>query len=136
MKLLVAMDASSFAKAALDKALELAAPCKAQVVVLSVVPNLGIVEEMPQKLVDRLKREAESVLAEAKDRAAKAGVTVETLLQSGTSPADTILDAAAKAKADLIVIGHRGSSNLERFLIGSVAHALVTYAPCSVLVVK
>lgn len=136
MKFLVAMDESSFAKVALNKALELAAECKAQVVVLTVIPNLGVVEEMPEKLVQRLEREAGDVLAWAKEQAAKAGVSVETRLESGTSPADTILDAAASIKADFIVIGHRGSTNLERFLIGSVAHALVTYAPCSVLVVK
>ena len=136
MKFLVAMDESSFARAALDKALELAAPCKAEVVVLSVVPNLGVVEEMPDKLVQRLKRETEAVLEKAYDQAIKAGVMAETRLASGVSPADTILEAANSVGADVIFIGHRGSTNLERFLIGSVAHALVTYAPCSVMVVK
>ena len=136
MKILVAMDDSSFAKAALNKALELAAPCKANITVVSVVPNLGVVEEMPQKLVDKLERETEAALAEAYDKAIKAGVSAETKLLHGASPADAILEAAKLAKADMIVIGSRGKTKVDRFLVGSVANALVTYAPCSVLVVK
>jgi nucleotide-binding universal stress UspA family protein len=34
------------------------------------------------------------------------------------------------------VLGHKSKSGLERLLIGSVAGKVVTYAPCSVLVVR
>lgn len=136
MKLMVALDNSGFAQAALAKALELAAPCKADLVMLSVVPNVGVVEEMPQKLVDKLVKDAEAVLAAAYDKAAKAGVAAETKLVRGASPADAILEAAEAIGCDMIVVGHRGATNLERFLIGSVARTLVAHATCSVLVVK
>jgi len=34
------------------------------------------------------------------------------------------------------VVGHKGKSNLERFLVGSVAQQVVAHAGTSVLVVK
>jgi nucleotide-binding universal stress UspA family protein len=37
---------------------------------------------------------------------------------------------------DLIVIGTRGSSGLKKMLLGSAASGIVTYATCSVMVVK
>ncbi|WP_285906044.1 universal stress protein [Pseudodesulfovibrio pelocollis] len=136
MIILVAMDDSGFARAALEQALKMAAPVKAEVVALSVVPNVGVVEGMQDTMVARLEREAASLMDEASTTGSKQGVTVRTRVASGVSPANTIIDVAKEIKADLIVVGHRGKSNLEKFLIGSVTNALVTYAPCSVLVVK
>jgi len=40
------------------------------------------------------------------------------------------------ARADLIVIGSRGLGAKTRSFIGSTASKVVTYAPCSVMVVK
>lgn len=136
MVILVALDESSFAKAALEKALELAAPGKAEVVALSVVPLPGVVEGAQDRLISRFEREAKTLMDEAKALADSHGLSLKARVESGISPADTILDVAKEIGANLIVVGHRGKSNLERFLIGSVASALVTYAPCSVLVVK
>ncbi|MFH1914621.1 MAG: universal stress protein [Pseudomonadota bacterium] len=136
MIILVAMDDSGFARAALEQALKIAAPVKAEVVALSVVPHTGLVEGMQDTMIARLEREAASLMDEAGTAGNKQGVKIKTRVESGISPANTILDVAKDIKADLIVVGHRGKSNLERFLIGSVTNALVTYAPCSVLVVK
>jgi nucleotide-binding universal stress UspA family protein len=136
MVILVAMDGSDFARTALTKALELAAPGKAEVVALNVTPYVGVVEEMPQKLVDRLEREAAALMQEVKAAGAEYGVPLMTRVESGVSPAEKILDVAKEIKADLIVVGHRGKTNLEKFIIGSVASSLVTHSPCSVLVVK
>lgn len=136
MIILVAMDDSGFARAALEQALKMAAPVKAEVVALSVVPHPGLVEGMQDSMIVRLEREAASLVDEAETAGSKQGVKVKTRVESGISPANTIIDVAKEIKADLIVVGHRGKSNLEKFLIGSVTNALVTYAPCSVLVVK
>lgn len=50
------------------------------------------------------------------------------------SPYDQIVSFAEKKDADMIMIGHRGLSNLKRFFIGSVASKVVAYSPCSVYV--
>jgi nucleotide-binding universal stress UspA family protein len=52
------------------------------------------------------------------------------------NPAEQIIDRAKREKADLILLGSRGLSDIRSFLLGSVSHKVVTYAPCSVLVVK
>jgi nucleotide-binding universal stress UspA family protein len=51
-------------------------------------------------------------------------------------PAEQIIARAKREKADLILLGSRGLSDIRGFLLGSVSHKVVTYAPCSVLVVK
>jgi len=51
-------------------------------------------------------------------------------------PRRVIVDQAREWGADLIIIGARGHSALERWLIGSVAQNVVAHAPCSVEVVR
>jgi nucleotide-binding universal stress UspA family protein len=46
------------------------------------------------------------------------------------------VEAAAKLDAELIVVGTAGRTGLDRFMLGSVAEAVVRTAPCSVLVVR
>ncbi len=47
-----------------------------------------------------------------------------------------ICDIAAEKNADLIAVGTRGRTGLERLLIGSVAERVIRHAPCSVLVAR
>jgi nucleotide-binding universal stress UspA family protein len=51
-------------------------------------------------------------------------------------PAREIVEYAAKAGMDLIVMGTHGRTGLERLLMGSVAEKVMREANCSVLVVK
>ncbi len=50
------------------------------------------------------------------------------------NPYNEIVTFAEKVDADLIMIGHRGLSDLERFFLGSVAAKVVAHSPCSVYV--
>jgi nucleotide-binding universal stress UspA family protein len=49
-------------------------------------------------------------------------------------PSDALVQEAEKQKSDLLVVGARGQSAVERFLLGSVSEAVLRHAPCSVLV--
>ncbi len=51
-------------------------------------------------------------------------------------PATEIINYAAEAGSDVIVMGTHGRTGLERLLLGSVAEKVMRDAPCSVLVVK
>lgn len=51
-------------------------------------------------------------------------------------PRTVILDEAESWGADLIVMGSHGYGVLARFLLGSVSHAVVSHAKCSVEVVR
>jgi len=50
--------------------------------------------------------------------------------------ASTIAQQARRWKADLILIGSRGLSDIKGFLLGSVSRHVASMAPCSVFVVK
>jgi nucleotide-binding universal stress UspA family protein len=51
-------------------------------------------------------------------------------------PKSALLEAIQEWEADLVVVGSHGRSRMERLFLGSVSHALVTHAPCSVEVVR
>ncbi len=63
------------------------------------------------------------------------GFTVTGELREG-DPADQLRLAATDPGGDLIVVGSRGYVGITRLVMGSVAHAVLTHARCSVLVVK
>jgi nucleotide-binding universal stress UspA family protein len=79
---------------------------------------------------------AESTVARGKSEAEKAGIAVKTVIEAGTSAAENIVKHAGKNNTDLIIMGHKSKTGMERLLVGSVAGKVVTYAPCSVLVVR
>jgi nucleotide-binding universal stress UspA family protein len=64
-----------------------------------------------------------------------AGRSVSGELREG-DPADQLRRAATDPAGDLIVVGSRGHVGISRLVMGSVAHAVLTHAHCSVLVVK
>ncbi len=75
-------------------------------------------------------------LERAETQARSAGLAnVEVFARQGDA-ADAILDVAEELDADLIVIGNKGMTGADRFLLGSVPNKVSHYAPCSVLIVR
>ncbi len=58
------------------------------------------------------------------------------LLARGVNYAEVIAEHARKLRAAMIIMGSRGRTGLQRFLIGSVAERTLRYASCPVLIVK
>ena len=137
MKILVPVDGSAFSLKAVEAACTLAlSQPPSEVVLLAVVPDLLDLGSEGHYVADKLKRQAEAALAQAKAQAQEKGVTPKSLLATGPSVPEEIVDAAIKEKADLVVIGSRGLGAKTRSFLGSTASKVVTYAPCSVWVVK
>jgi nucleotide-binding universal stress UspA family protein len=65
----------------------------------------------------------------------EAGFTAEAMRPLG-KPAEEILKAAATHHPDLIVMGAKGLSAVDRFVLGSVSTRVVQHANCAVLVVR
>jgi len=82
-----------------------------------------------------LQEVAEAVLARAVGELEAEGVEVETHAREG-DPADVIIRVAEELGAELIVVGSRGLTGLERFLLGSVSSKLSQHAPTSLMVVR
>jgi nucleotide-binding universal stress UspA family protein len=77
----------------------------------------------------------DAILDDVAAVARAAGVAAEVHARQG-SPADAILDVAEETGADLIVVGNKGMTGAERFLLGSVPNKVSHHAPCSVLIVR
>jgi nucleotide-binding universal stress UspA family protein len=63
------------------------------------------------------------------------GVEVEYFVAEG-DPVEEINRMASKRKANLIVMGTHGRTGLGRFVMGSIAEAVLRRAPCPVLTLK
>ena len=136
MKILVPVDGSAYSLKAVETACDLAkAQAPAAVVLTAVAVQIPELEEGVY-IAEKMKVQAEAALVKAKEVAQGKGVTAEVILATGASPADEIVQVAKDRKVDLIVIGSRGLAGKTSSFIGSTASKVVTYSPCSVLVVK
>lgn len=59
-----------------------------------------------------------------------------TQVTDAQSVAETLLEEAKKADAELLVIGLRRRSRTGKFLLGSIAQTVLLRAPCNVLAVS
>ncbi|EGJ51128.1 universal stress protein [Desulfocurvibacter africanus] len=139
MKILAAIDQSTYAEKVLAKAIDLAKREEVELTILSVVePNFADAAEIgaQQVIFEQFRKNAENLVNQAQQKAKNQGVAAKTLVLEGTSVASRIVQHAEQHGVDLIIMGHKGRSAIERFLVGSVASRVVAYAPCSVLVVR
>lgn len=81
----------------------------------------------------RQRSRAEAVLADALAELRERGVDAIAHLPSG-DPGDVISDQARQLRCDLIVIGHRHLSRLQRLFEPSIGQWTIDHAPCPVLV--
>jgi nucleotide-binding universal stress UspA family protein len=136
MKIIVPVDGSAYSLKAVETACDLAKsqpPSSLTLMAVAMeIPELG----EGRYIYDKMKAQAEAALARAREVTQKCGVTGEVLLATGASPAEEIVKVAQDGQADLIVIGSRGLAGKTASFLGSTASKVVTYSPCSVLVVK
>ena len=133
MKLVVGYDGSEHAKRALARAIEMSGENASLVVVASAEPDL----EMPMTEGGRQDpsevRERREAIESARETLNDTGIEAEFIEAYG-DPGSAIVHAAKGA--DLVVVGSRGLSRIERLLLGSVSTKVVQRAPCDVLVVR
>lgn len=82
------------------------------------------------------KAAADKVFAKDGATALKEGIEAETLHLFGDSPADELLAAAKKVKADLIVMASHGRKGFEALLLGSETQKVLARTTVPVLVVR
>ncbi|RMH04971.1 MAG: universal stress protein [Nitrospirae bacterium] len=61
--------------------------------------------------------------------------TVRSVLAHG-HVAETLVRQAEKRQSDLVIVGSRGLSDIEGYLLGSVSRKVLAHAPCPVLTIK
>ena len=147
MKILIAVDGSKHSDWAVDLLRRLPLSEAPEIVVIHVIPMDPVTVYLTTPPVSRgydkaVQREVEKALAAGHELAARVAdrlsaraEKVRTVIERGHA-ADLIITRAREERADLIILGSRGLSRIQSFLIGSVSQKVVTYAPCSVLIVK
>jgi nucleotide-binding universal stress UspA family protein len=136
-RILVALDGSPDAAAALRHAVSLARDQHAQLVVLTVMPaapaqTVGPAGALPapvdnERSFGRLLREAVAALPD--------DVGVQTRLTQGR-PARRIVEVAEETGCDLIVMGFHGHGRLHHALIGSVSDSVMRASRLPVLLMR
>ncbi len=134
-KILVPLDGSPAAEAALPVAVELARASDASLLVLRVA-SLRFDQE-PGPVDARLApiHEAETYLQTVRERVGSLGGRVATVIWQG-SPAAAIVKAVRAYQADMVVMTTHGRTGLEREMFGSVAEAVLRGVTVPVLVVR
>ena len=144
-RILVATDGSALSKKAVKHAISLAASTGASVIALKVVPRYPVsffdggatlsvetVSEAEKKWVTNAEVQLESVVKEAQS----AGVKAKTAVVKSDLIAESIISAARKHKADLVVMASHGRKGLKRILLGSEALAVLTHSTVPVLILR
>jgi nucleotide-binding universal stress UspA family protein len=132
-------DFSDGARRALSQAVTLAGWYEARLTVLHVTPSAPTVAGFPPMVnpitMESMSRERvqEEVRAFA-EPATAAGLDVKVSVREGPAAAG-IVEEAAVARADLIVMGTHGRSGFEHLMLGSVTEKVLRTAPCPVLTV-
>jgi nucleotide-binding universal stress UspA family protein len=135
--ILVPLDDSAHAAAALDRAIELATRGHTWLTLLHVIesphpPPVGAPYVMGL-MSPESKEEAEALLERAAARIPE-GIPVYKLVGHGRA-ADEILRRIECAGHDLVVMGSRGRGAIRSLLLGSVSRAVVHWSPVSVVTV-
>jgi len=146
MKILLATDGSDCSKAAVNAVAERPWPKGSKVKIVSAVdvPHTPTTEGwvLPDSYYENVeqatKAQAEAAIQDAGRRLLAENVSeLEIITETISGPArDVILDEASRWNADLIVLGSHGYRGWQRFLLGSVSHAVATHAHCSVEIVR
>ncbi|MBD1938959.1 universal stress protein [Microcoleus sp. FACHB-68] len=133
--ILVALDSSDLSEEVIQTLRELQLQPATKIILSNVIPprspDLEIEADRPG-LVEEPYRQIEKQL-----QAYQADLPCQSELEIVTGdPAEEIIRLANIYQADLIVLGSRGLTGMNRILQGSVSSQVVADAPCSVLVVK
>ncbi len=149
MKMMIAVDGSEFAEWSVQMLEAVASRPPDSVTLVHVVDSASLKSSARKhaalskqaiaamtKAGDHILRRFEGLAKIAlKQAATKPRTAIDTILAHGRV-ADTVTKLAKQKKADLLVLGSRGLSDAEHYLLGSVSRKVSALASCPVLVVK
>jgi nucleotide-binding universal stress UspA family protein len=134
--ILVPLDGSRLAEAALAPAMELAECSAARLFLLRAAQAHTLPGVDPTDAEVKAVREAEDYLEEVKGRLAARGVTeVEATVWYGPASV-AIVEAAEFHKVGLILMTTHGRTGLERLILGSVAESVLRGSRTPILLVR
>jgi len=141
--ILVPVDGSSTALAAVHQASQLAKTYNSQVTILLVVtidPFIGVeyvnAESQKEDAINRGRAMIQDILEEAKQVFSSQGVEANTKIVEGQEIYKEIVNAATEVNADLLVMGSHGRTGFKKLVLGSVAQKVLGEIYIPVLIVR
>ncbi len=140
--IVVGVDLSVPSEQAVDRAAALAQLHGAKLVLVHGQADDAPITHTDNAMVEQLGEVTAAVRAEEARRLgervaqlASKGLNVELASRVGP-PGEVVANVASELHAELIVVGTHGHTGISRFLLGSVATAVLRHAPCDVLVCR
>lgn len=134
---LVAIDGSDHSRRASQHALQLVEGTPgAQVTIICAVDYGKSEKESNRGLTsEQITEAARAYLAPFEDIYRHAGVCVKSVIVHG-APGPAIISHANEHPYDIVIIGSRGLSPVQEFVLGSVSHKVAKHVKAPVLVIK
>ncbi|MCA9916503.1 MAG: universal stress protein [Anaerolineales bacterium] len=143
--ILVPLDGSHLAEAALPSALALASNFQSELSLVWVLqpPHLimtaangSVYAQLLTEMRNQSEQDAHSYLQAHKGSLQQQGFTVHTQVAEGENIADTLLEVASALDVDTIVMSTHGRGGISRWVFGSVADKVLRYANVPVLLIR
>jgi nucleotide-binding universal stress UspA family protein len=140
-KIMVATDGSELVKQAVKSAIEIAKLSEAKLYAVYVIEMGSHViihsldEEWKKTMKKHLTINGEKATAYVENVGKAANIDVESVILEG-NPTNEIIDFAENNDIDLIVMGTHEKTELQRFLVGSVAENVIRHSRKAVLIIK
>jgi nucleotide-binding universal stress UspA family protein len=133
--ILVAYDGSPQSQRAIDLAFSMADAMQSRLLILAVIrpPEPAARAEL-NAILDDAREHYEKSFIRLCERAKRIGLELETEIEVG-HPAEHIVHRAEQTQAGLIIMGRRGISAFQRWMLGSISGRVLRYAHCPVMVV-
>ena len=142
-EILVALDGSPLAEAALGPAMEVARLWDAKVSLVQVVspirptnPEHGLPSSYWQQATADRRGSAQEYVMEVAERVRESGINATGVAVIGKRVPETLIDLAEPGRVSLMVVGTHGLGGVGRMLLGSVADEVVRGANVPILVVR
>ncbi len=143
--LLVPLDGSHLAEAALPAAMELATKFNSKITLVWVIqpPHLimtaangSIYAQLLTKMRNQSEQDAHVYLRGHQGSLRQQGYTVTASVTVGENVADALLDVASSLEVDTIVMSTHGRGGISRWVFGSVADKVLRHAEVPVLLIR
>ena len=135
-RLLLATEHTAYDTGAESVAFGMATRCQLPLQTVMPLVSNPEYEALAPQIAARAESEAAKRIADLRELAGAAGVTIELRLRRGEEPYQEIVQEAREQASDLIIIRRRGKrSFLANLLVGEMVSKVVAHAPCHVLIV-
>lgn len=135
--ILIPTDGRAGMERVISHGLYLAELCQARVHALSVVDDtayMSIPDDVRDRVRDTLEEDGHSATKAIAERAIEVDIEITREVRGG-DPTVSIVTYAVENGIDIIVMGTRGKTGFERFMLGSVAEKVVRVSPVPVMTV-